>query len=144
MLDLLSLLLGPLRVVRVGKAVDDFFPDDLSVPVWLETSGELPIHIVCGHAADFALLELELIFADAVVTMEEGGMYWRERIPVDSTTFAGYRMLDAGVRRAGSYSRAMLESINNIFGAITHGHPLASTGESALEAQRLCERIRQL
>ena len=141
LLDLLSMLLGPLRVVSVGKPVHDFVPEDPTVPVWLETPDELPVQLACGHARDFALFELQFIFANAVITMEEGGMFWRVRIPVESDTFAGYRVPGAGVRRAGDYPQAMLRSVDNIFGAIAHGHALASTGESALTAQRLCEQI---
>ena len=141
MLDLLGLLLGPLRVAHVGRPVDDFSPDDPSVPVWLE-AGELPVQIACGHAGDFALFELQFTFADALLTMEEGGLYWRERKASASAEFAGYRMAGEGMRRAGGYPQAMLRSVDNIFGAVTHALPLASNGESALAVQRLCEEIR--
>jgi len=142
MLDLLHLLLGPLRVVRAGRAVDDFFPDDPTMPVWLEAAGSLPVQIACAHAADFAFFELQLVFARAVITMEEGGLFWRERSVADSETFAGYRAPGEGVRRAGGYAQSMLRSVDNIFGAVRHAQPLASNGESALAAQRLCEGIR--
>lgn len=143
MLDLLHLLLGPLSIVKIGKPVDDYSPQDLSIPVWLEAIDGLPVMLACGHAADFALFELQLVFANAIISMEEGGLFWRERSAAASSTFAGYRVLDEGVRRAGEYSRAMLGSINNIFGAISHGQALASTGETALATQCLCEQIRQ-
>jgi hypothetical protein len=74
--------------------------------------------------------------------MEEGGMYWRERKTVPSSEFAGYRVPGEGMRRAGGYPQAMLRSIDNIFAAVRHGQPLASDGDSALAAQRLCEVIR--
>jgi predicted dehydrogenase len=142
MLDLLCLLLGPLRVLHVGRPVNDFSPDDPTLPVWLEATGEVPVHIVCGHAEDFALFELQFTFSDALVAMEEGGMYWRERKTVPSSEFAGYRVPGEGMRRAGGYPQAMLRSIDNIFAAVRHGQPLASDGDSALAAQRLCEVIR--
>ncbi|MGH8188068.1 MAG: Gfo/Idh/MocA family protein, partial [Steroidobacteraceae bacterium] len=128
MLDVLSLLLGPLRVVKVGRPIADFSADDTSVPVWLETATHLPVHLACGHAADFALFELQLLFADAMITMEEAGMFWRERKPLDSAAFAGYRVLDEGTRREGLYPQAMLRSVDNIFRAIKYRQPLASTG----------------
>lgn len=143
LLDLLAYLLGPLRVVTAGKPVHDHTPEDPSLPVWLEAADELPIHLVCGHAADFALFEMELVFSDAVITMEEGGLFWRERRPVDSTLFHGYRVLGEGTRRPGGYQEAALRSIDNIFRTIHEGHELASSGESAVASQRLCEQVEQ-
>jgi predicted dehydrogenase len=143
MLDLLLLLLGPLRVCAVGLPVEDFKPEDPSVPVWLQTKDQVPVHIACGHADDFALFELQFVFARAAITMEEGGMAWRERHVHASQHFSGYRTLDTGERRDGSYAKAMLRAAHNIHAAATAGSPLASTGDSALAAQRLCEEIRK-
>lgn len=143
MLDLLHLLVGPLDIVKVGKPIHDFFPDDPTVSVWLEGSQGVPVHLVGGHAGDYAIFELQLVFSLGVLTMEEGGMYWRERRVADSTAFKGYRMLGDGVRRAGEYPRAMLQAVDNIYRAIYQGEPLASTGASALGAQRICQQIKQ-
>jgi predicted dehydrogenase len=142
MLDLLGLLLGPLRVAHVGRPVNDSSADDPSMPFWLEAPGEVPAHVACGHAEDFALFELQLTFADALIFMEEGGLYWRERKAVTSAVFAGYRVAGDGARRAGGYPQAMLRSVDNVFGAVARGQALASDGASALAVQRLCEEIR--
>ena len=143
MLDLLHMLVGPMKIVRVGKPVHDFFPSDPTVPVWLEGVNGLPVHLVCGHAEDYAIFEMQFIFSHGVLSMEEGGMYWRERRAIDSTTFKGYRNLDERGCRAGEYPRAMLQAVGNIYRAIQQGEPLASTGDSALLAQRLCQQIMQ-
>jgi predicted dehydrogenase len=141
-LDLVNLLVGPMEIIEVGKPIYDFFPTDPTIPVWLEGADALPIHLVCGHAEDYAIFELQLVFSRGVLTMEEGGMFWRERRVVDSATFEGYRVLDAGVRQFGQYPRSMLEAVGNIYNAMTAGKPLASTGDSALVAQRMCEQIK--
>jgi len=143
MLDILHLLVGPMDIVKVGKPVHDFSPNDPSVPVWLEGPQGIPVHLVCGHAEDYAIFELQLIFSQGVLTMEEGGMFWRERRAINSETFKGYRMIGEGVRRAGEYPRAMLQAVDNIYRAIIQGDHLASTGESALVAQRICEPVKQ-
>jgi predicted dehydrogenase len=143
MLDLLHLLVGPLDIVKVGKPIHDYSPDDPTVPVWLECSQGVLVHLVGGHAGDYAIFELQLVFSHGVLTMEEGGMYWRERRALDSARFKGYRMLGEGVRRAGEYPRAMLQAVDNIYRAIYQGDPLASTGASALGAQRICQEIKQ-
>jgi len=70
-------------------------------------------------------------------------MFWRERRAINSETFKGYRMIGEGVRRAGEYPRAMLQAVDNIYRAIIQGDHLASTGESALVAQRICEPVKQ-
>lgn len=143
MLDLLHLLVGTMDIVKVGRPIYDFFPNDPTVPVWLEGANGLPVHLVCGHAEDYAIFELQLVFSLGVLTMEDGGMFWRERRAKDSATFKGYRVLDDGLRRAGEYPRAMLQAVDNIYHAINQGKPLVSTGESALVAQRICEQIKQ-
>lgn len=143
MLDLLHLLVGPMEIIKVGRPVHDYFPDDPTVPVWLEGHQGVPIHLACGHAEDYALFELQLVFSQGVLTMEDGGMSWRERYAVDSATFKGYRNLEEGGRRVGEYPHAMLQAVDNIYQSINQGDSLASTGESALAAQRVCERIRQ-
>lgn len=143
MLDLLQMLVGPMEISKVGEPVYDFFPNDPTVSVWLQGAQDVPVHLACSHAEDFALFELQLIFAYGVLTMEQGGMCWRERRAIDSTIFKGYRTLGEGVIRAGEYPQSMLQAINNIYRAIKYDEPLASTGASALITQRLCEQIKQ-
>jgi len=143
MVDMLHLIVGDMDIVKVGKPVQDFFSGDPTIPVWLEAANDLPVQLVCGHAEDYTIFELQMIFSQGVLTMENGGMFWRERTIQDSEMFKGYRMPDAGVRRAGEYPSAMLNAVDNIYRAINSGDDLASTGESALAAQRLCENIKQ-
>jgi len=142
MLDLLHLLVGPMDIIKVGKPIDDFFANDPTVPVWLEGPQGIPVLLACGHAEDYAIFELQLVFAQGMLTMEEGGLFWRERSAVDSETFKGYRTLEAGVRRAGQYPGAMLNAVDNIYRAVKQDDSLACTGESALAAQCVCEQIK--
>lgn len=143
MLDLLHFLMGPMAIVKVGKPVNDYLDTDPSVPVWLEGENGVPVHLACGHAEDYALFELQLVFSGGVLSMEEGGMFWRERRRVDSDTFKGYRKLDEGIRQPGAYPRAMLMALDNIYRAVFWQAALASNGQTALAAQRLCEEIKQ-
>lgn len=145
MVDLLHFLLGTLEIRQVGKPVHDYFPDDPTIPVWLESVDQgIPIHLGCGYAADYAIAEFQFIFSGGMLVMEEGGLFWRVRHVVDSGTFKGYRVLSEGERYEGGISQAMLGAVDNLFRALDQGEPLASTGESALSAQRLCERIKQI
>lgn len=143
MLDLLHLLVGRMEIIKVGQPILDCLPSDPTIPAWMEGRQGVPVYLACGHAGDYAIFELQLVFSHGVITMEDGGLFWRERRAVESDTFKGYRTLDAGIRRAGKYSSAMCGAVDNIYRSITRGDTLASTGETALAAQCVCERIKQ-
>lgn len=143
MLDLLHLLVGHMEIVKVGKPIFDFFSNDPTVPVWLEDAQGVPVLLNCARAGDYAVFELQLVFSLGVLTMEDGGLFWRERCVVNSKAFKGYRVLEEGIRRAGGDALAMCGAVDNIYRTIIQGAPLASTGESALAAQRVCEQIKQ-
>jgi len=143
MIDLLHHLLGPVSVVATGTPVWDGLPDDPSVPAILSGLKAMPIHLLCGHASDFALFELQIVTERGVLTMEEGGLAWRVRRTNESPHFRGYRTLDAGERHAGGYLLAMLGAVSNIHETLSSGAELASTGRSALAAQEICERIKE-
>lgn len=144
MIDILQFLIGPIEIVNVGKRVDDFFRNDPSVPVLLENFQGVPVYIGCGHAADYSIFEIQFIFSRGVLTMENGGLFWRDQRIVDSNAFKGFRELDQGVRHEGEYPYAMMRAIDNIYRAITDSKPLLSTGDSALFSQQMCEKIKQM
>ncbi|MBV5336634.1 MAG: hypothetical protein J0653_01075 [Deltaproteobacteria bacterium] len=140
----MNFLIGPLEILQVGRPIFDYFPDDPSVPAYLEgAQGEIPIQLSCAHATDYSAFEVQFVFAQGVLTMEDGGMLWRERRVTESKVFKGYNVLETGTQRIGAYPRATLGAVNNVFKAICHGEPLASTGQSALEVQMICEQIKQ-
>lgn len=143
MLDLLHYLIGPLKIIKIGKPIIDFSATDPSIPVWLEDERQVPIQIACAHAEDYAVFELQLVFSMGIVTMEEGGMFWRERRALDSDLFKGYRRLDEGRRRDGAYPQAMLQAIDNIYHSIAQDMTLASNGHTALVTHRVCDEIKQ-
>jgi predicted dehydrogenase len=143
LLDLLNFLLGTIHIVKVGKPIKDFFEHDPTVPMWLEAEDGCPIHIVAANAQDYAIFELQFIFSTGVLVMEDGGMFWRSRQVIDSDTFNGYQVLADSVRYLGNYPRAMSQAVDNIYQAISQGDCLASTGESALLTQYMCEQIKQ-
>lgn len=142
MVDLLLYLLGPLSVAWAGPAVFDFWQDDPSVAAVLVSEQGIPIHLSTADARDYALFELEILTSNGVITMENGGLNWRQRKIVDDPHFKGYKRLGPHHASAGKYRNAMLNAITNLHAAILHGTPLASTGHTALQAQLLCEQVR--
>jgi len=142
MIDLIHLLLGPVRLIAAGQAVHDFWDDDPSVPALLETESGVAVHLAIGDARDCALFELTIITERGEIAMRDGGFAWSERRVGDSAIFPGYRTLGQPTIRVGEYERAMRAAIDNIAAALDHGAALRSTGETALAAQRVCEAIR--
>ncbi len=144
MLDLMRDLLGPLQVHSVGQPISDFWPNDPSIPALLRTAQGACVALNCGHAADYALFELQLTLENGCLTMEDGGLRWCIRRAGPSTHFAGYRALADAQTIQGQYMQTMSRAVANIYDALMSGAELASTGQSALETQLLCEEIRQL
>jgi predicted dehydrogenase len=144
MIDMLHFLLGPLLVKSVGKPIYDFSEDDPTIPVSLEDLRGIPIQLTCGNAKDFSFFELTFIFSEAVISMEDGGMYWRKRFCEDSPVFNGYKILNKGTRKIGGYSRTMLNAVTNIADAIFSDKTLLSSADTALYAQKICNEIKEL
>ena len=141
LVDLLQMLLGPLDLLAAGAPVFDHWQDDPTVPALLQSRRGVPVTLNAAHAADYAVFELQLLTERGLVAMEDGGAGWRVRRIVGSPHFKGYAVLDAGQRVAGEYLASTLAAVGNIHGALTRHQPLASSGETALAAQRLCEQI---
>jgi predicted dehydrogenase len=143
MVDLLQHLLGPLELQAVGAAQCDHSAEDPTVPALLITSNGTSVHLATGAAGDYALFELQVVTAKGVVTIEQGGFSWRERMVRESPRFVGYHDVGDATQRPGGYAMAMLRAATNIHDALTQGAGLASTGETALAAHTLCNQIRQ-
>jgi predicted dehydrogenase len=142
MLDLLHFLLGPINIIKVGKPINDYLNDDPTIPVFMENEQGVPIHLSSTNAKDYAEFELQLFFSLGVLSMEEGGMYWSERVVEDSATFKNYRVLGEGRRYASECKRSMLKAIDNIYNAITYDEDIVSSGDTAILAHRMCEKIK--
>lgn len=142
MIDLLQHLIGPLELCSTGAARNDYVADDPTVAAMLTSTEGVSVHLATGAAEDYALFELQLVTAKGVIAIEQGGFLWRERLVKESPHFAGYRLVSEDVRRAGGAGQAMRLAATNIHDAVTKGAALASTGETALSAQILCDKIR--
>lgn len=141
LVDLMQMLLGPLMLLSAGAPSTDHWHDDPTVPALLQTRSGVPVTLNPAHAGDYAVFELQLFTERGMVAMEDGGAGWRVRRIVASPHFTGYAVLDAGQRASGEYHASTLAAVTNLHDALTRGAALASTGETALSAQRLCEQI---
>lgn len=142
MIDLLHCLFGPLRLTSVGQCVNDFFGDDPTVDATLVTEQGAPVQLNVSHAQDYAVFEMQIITQRGVINMEDGGTRWRFRRAEDSTLLPGYRFLTHGDWTESKVSLALSRAVTNIFGALQNGDALSGTGTNALQAQKLCEQIK--
>jgi hypothetical protein len=76
-----------------------------------------------------------------MVVMEDGGAGWRLRRTAGGARFKGAAVLDSGQRLAGELAAGMGAAIADIHRVLTQGGEPASSGETALAAQRLAEEI---
>jgi predicted dehydrogenase len=143
LIDLLNALVGPMELRHAGAPEYDFWEQDPTIPAHLVTREAVPVMLNCGHAGDYSLFELQLVLERGLLAMEDGGLRWRIREAIPSPQFSGYRTPSAGELVAGQYLQAMSNAAINIYDAVIRGAPLASTGDTALAAQRLCEQIRR-
>ena len=142
LVDLLYFLIGEMVIKHIGQPNYDFFLNDPSVCVTLEADSSVPILLVPAvNATDYSVFEIQMIFENGMLTMLDGGLRWVERRTGDSGIFNGYRVLDAGVESQGGYLAAMSHAVDNIWRTLTKGDPLNSSGDTALIAQALCEKI---
>ena len=141
LIDLLIFLFGTISVVYAGKRTYDYSPEDPTISGLLQTSLGIPIHLVGGDARDYANFELQIMTSEGIITMENGGLKWRIRKPQDSDRFIGYKTLDKALEFEGSYDLAMVGAVDNIYQAIINGDALNSSGQTAMQAQYLCEML---
>ncbi len=142
LIDLLNFLIGNMQIQHVGLADYDFFSNDPSINVMLETDSKVPVMLVTGcKATDFSLFEIQFIFETGMLTILDGGMRWSERRVIDSKIFENYKELDLGVDSEGGYLDTMSNAVDGIWRAITNDETLNSTIDNALTAQTICEKI---
>ena len=143
LVDMVQFLLGePLELIAAGRPQWDHWDDDPTVPALLASRSGIPVQVCTADARDYALFELTVVTERGIIAIEDGGASWRVRKPVDSGDFAGYRRVERGDFEPGDLNATMTEAIGNIHAALASGAPLRSTGETALQAQDLCEAIR--
>ncbi|MFC1831310.1 Gfo/Idh/MocA family protein [Thermodesulfobacteriota bacterium] len=143
MIDLLLMLVEPITILHTGNPILDYSPEDPTIPFWLEGLSGIPIQIGCSNAKDYALFELNFVFSKGFVSMENGGLFWRERRACKSSSHEHYRFLNEGHRRSGKYSEAILNAVDNIYNAVWQKEKLRSNGETAIKSLKLCEKIPQ-
>jgi predicted dehydrogenase len=141
LIDLLHYLLGNLSIEFISSPSNDFFNNDLTMPVLLRSESHIPIQFTIAHAEDYSMAELQFVFSKGILTMEQGGLYWSFRKKTNSERFKDYDVVGPAERIKGDYEHAMTAAVNNIYEALTYNKQLYSDGDSAIKAQQLASFI---
>lgn len=142
MIHLLDYLFGPLNIVKVGRVIHDFFEQDPSIEVLMNSGNGDPIFLGLGHAGDYSFFELQIITENGVIVMENGGLQWRRRFVKVSENFDGYKALGQDVLSEGGYLQALPSAVENIYSAVNSGVALACSGDDAVRVQKICNEIK--
>jgi predicted dehydrogenase len=144
MIDLLIYFFGPLILKSTGNVEFDFFPDDPTVDVTLQTEKKIPIHINTANSSDYSIFELQIVTEFGVISMEDGGNHWRIRKASKSKLLPSYRFLDKGKWIISKEDYSLSLAIDNIYNTLLTNAPLLSCGTTALQSQAICEQIKNL
>lgn len=113
-IDLVNFLTAtPCSVVRVESAIDDGVRGDPTVSALLELGG-VSFRLVGQDGRDGARFEVELVFAKAVITIEEAGLSVRVRHYIPSSGFVDDIVLDRGYWYPTQYGSAMLSALDEL------------------------------
>ena len=99
--------------------------------------------VVVARACENGGCEVECMTCGWRVASGGGGLEWGVRRVIDGPHVNGYRVLDEGERRPGEYLQAAARAADDLLACLADGHVPASTGESALMAQALCDQMRR-
>ena len=140
MLDLLAFLLGPVQPVACVQDVDEGRDDDTARTVIVAVD-RAQIHVQGFDGRAFTVFELDLLFTGGRVTLTDAAFTVVRRPVEASAKFPGYQVLAAPSAQPAGLERAMLATLDNVHAHLTAGQDLASTGHTALAAQRLCAAL---
>lgn len=145
MLELILRLLGPVEIVEIACANNDFWPSDATVAVLLTAvDGNVPIYLNPANARDYSFFELELVCEKGVVRMLSGGMTWQFRKAVRSSQFDGYQTVEEMQHIPGRYLETMSLAVNNLSDHLCNDSKVLCTGRDAIPVEALCRQITQM
>tara|TARA_X000000950_G_scaffold289393_1_gene412835 strand:+ start:3904 stop:4914 length:1011 start_codon:yes stop_codon:yes gene_type:complete len=142
MIDLIKYLFTEIKIINVGNPIKDFLDIDPTISILMETKDKVPIYIGTSRAFDYSLFELQLVFSEIAISIEDGGQMWRERKVIESSKFRDYKCLNKGEFSRGGDSMSMINAIENIYGYLSIGEKLKCTIDDAISAQIFCEEVK--
>ncbi len=132
MINLLHMLVGPVKVTAADKIIDDYWPDDPTISARLISGGNGQIDMIGSDVRDGMIFDLELICDKA-----------RIRLSDFSQTLTISPNGETEKKIKTDLNRGMLAAVSNIYDHLTQGGQLYSTADNALQALETCSEIRK-
>lgn len=144
MIDLLHFILGRLTPVWAGKPLFDFTDEDPSIPAIFSSKEVSYIYLNLTNSADYSFFEISFYMEEAVVTLENGGHNWNIRERIDSKHYSGFKTLSSSINKPAEYNFTLNRAVQNIYDTLCGDDKLKSDGSNAIQAQEVCENIKEL
>lgn len=143
LVDLIQYFFGEVKLINIVDQTIDLSQQDPSISAQLKSNDGININLVAGNANDFTIFELHILSEKGFISIENGGKYWRKRLPYNSINFESYKFLNDGQVELNDESKEMYFAVENIYNFLTKGEKIMSSGSSAFIAQAICNQIRE-
>ena len=141
LIDLLTKLFGELELGYVGEPLIDYKRQDPTFPVFLYTESKASILFTPADSRDYSIFEITFFFSKAIISIEQGGLFWRKRYLDDNTLFNNYVGVDNGVISPGKYKESMKNAVENIYNHLANRQPMLCNIDDALKTAKVCDLI---
>lgn len=143
-IDLCRFLLGEISELQLLKPGIPFGENDAE-PDFLIRFGHCDVYFMAGREKDFSVKELILLTEIGIIRYEQGGERIRIQKAESSHLFDGYKVLGDNLDSIPSdFIRYQWHVADHLYGCLTGQKSLVSDGVSALETQKIVEKLLQL
>ena len=100
-----------------------------------------PVYLIGGDSNDYARFEAIISCEKGVIEIFDSGFSVRRRRVVSHRNYPGRAHLEEGEAINTGLDGAIAGAVENLYAAVMQGTPLASSGHTALAAERLCHEL---
>jgi len=144
MIDLLSFLLGEIRVDEVFCRITDHFEDDPTCTFRLDIPDGKPFYMQAVDCNLYTIFELDLLFERKRIRIVDSGFKIEYYDTLNSDMFAGYRYLGLERTIDTSLDKALKCAADHVYSCLVSGFESVSTGNEALKALKIARRVQEL
>lgn len=137
-LDLLTFLLGDMKLEEVSRWRVDYKVNDPTVDATFSTQSGSPVYLIGLENKFYSIVEISILTTEGRIDIESSGFNIRFRRIENGYRFPNNRYLDSGTVRETGLGHAMEMAVENIYSAIKDNSELASNGGTSLISQELC------
>lgn len=138
--DIIHRIFSDIEINSCEELLGDSESEDPSLMVRL-TAGQTPITLFPYDSNNFAIFEIEFVFKQCVITMEDGGRNWTRRLIAEDSRFSGYSSLSARENWTGGYKDAMATCMKSIVNCFNNEEKLVSLLPEALAGQSISQAV---